>query len=52
MYGNVIEATLNASSQDFMDAGLSLDILESLRLVFLLCVDFELTTLDMATKVE
>ena len=33
VYGNVLEATVNASSQDFIDSGLSLDVLESLRLV-------------------
>src|SRR5579862_6699039 len=33
IYASVIETTVNTSSQDFIDAGLSLDILESLRLV-------------------
>src|SRR5438552_16340491 len=33
VYAGVIETTVNTSSHDFIDAGLSLDILESLRLV-------------------
>jgi hypothetical protein len=33
VYTSAIENTINASSQDFIDAGISLDILDSLKLV-------------------
>jgi hypothetical protein len=35
VYTNVLEATISASVPDFIDSGLSLDVLESLRQVLL-----------------
>ena len=54
VYGNVIEATVNASSQDFIDSGLSLDVLESLRLVSSPSLEENpvINNLDVATEIS